>query len=92
MKALLLLALLWGMAGCVTVSPMPLEASDAPSTSETLRLRRHWIESDRREKPRRSDRKEHVSGRGPHKSACEPASGRGGHRGASSKGQPSKRS
>jgi hypothetical protein len=92
MKSLLLLALLWGMAGCVTVSPMLLEASDAPSTSETLRLRQHWMESDRREKPRRSDHNEHVSGRGTHTSACEPASVRGGHRGASSKGQKSKRS
>jgi hypothetical protein len=88
-KTILLLAL-FVLAGCVTGPPMPMEATDAPSTAEMLRHRWHWMESDRREKPRRSDRKEHVSGRGIHKSACEPASVKSGHRGASSKGQKSK--
>jgi hypothetical protein len=87
MKALVLLAVLWGMAGCVTGPPT--EASGALATYETPRLGRHWMESDRREKPRRKD---HVSDRGKHTSACKPAPVRSGHRGAASKGQPSKRS
>jgi hypothetical protein len=85
MKALVLLALLWGMASCVSSpSPMPMEAS-----YETPRLQRHWMERESREKPRR---KEHVSGRAPRESACESAPGRGGQRASSTKGQRSKRS
>jgi hypothetical protein len=87
MKALLFVGLLWGMVGCVTVPSM--EASGAPATYETPRPVRHRIESDRREKPRRKD---HVSDRGKHKSACEASPVAGGHRGASQKGQKSKRS
>jgi hypothetical protein len=86
MKALLLLVLLWGMTGCVTVSPRSLEASDASSPSEALGLGRNWRESDDREKPRRSHRKEHLSGRGTHTSACKPGAVKGRSRGASSKG------
>jgi hypothetical protein len=66
MKALGLLAVLWGLAGCVTGPPR--EASGAPAIYETPRLGRHWMESDRLEKPRRkdhsSDRGKHTSGKG----------------------------
>lgn len=89
MKTLLFLSLLWGVTGCVTVAPMPMETTDAPATYETSRLHRHWMERESREKPRR---KEHVSDRGSRTSACEPASVRSGHRGFSQKGQQSKRS
>ena len=89
MKALILLAVLWGMLGCATVSPMPIAPSEAPSTYEASRLHRHWMERESREKPRRKD---HISGRGKHKAACKPASVRGGHRGDLSRSQKSKRS
>jgi hypothetical protein len=92
MKALVLLAVLWGLIGCATVSSMPMAPSEAPSTYEASRLHRHWMERESREKPRRSDRKEHVSDRGKHPSTCDSAPGGGGHRGTSSKGQKSKRS
>ena len=89
MKTLVLIALLWGITGCVTEPPLPMAASDAPSTYETSRFRGHWMERDSREKPRR---KEHVSGRGTRQSACEMAPVVGGQRGPSQKGQKSKRS
>jgi hypothetical protein len=54
-KTILLLAL-FALAGCVSGAPMPMEATDAPSTSETPRLRRHWMESDRRETALRTAR------------------------------------
>ena len=89
MKALILLALLWGMAGCATLPPLPMAASDAPTTNETFRPRERWMESDSSEKQRR---KGHVSGRDTRKSACEPAPVVGGQRGPLQKGQKSKRS
>jgi hypothetical protein len=87
MKALILLALLWGMAGCVAVPRM--EASDAPAIYDASRLRGHWMERESREKPRR---KEHVSGRDTHKSACKSAPVMERQKGASLRGQKSKRS
>ena len=89
MKTLVLIALLWGITGCVTGPPLPMAASDALSTSETSRLRGYWMEHESREKPRR---KEHISGRGTRPSACETAPVVGGQRGSSQKGQQSKRS
>jgi hypothetical protein len=88
-KTPVFIALLWGITGCVTVPPLPIAASDAPSTDETSRLRGDWMERDSREKPRR---KEHSSGRGTRPSACETAPIGWGQRGPSQKGQQSKRS
>jgi hypothetical protein len=84
MKALVLVAVLWGMIGCATGSLTPIEAS-----YKTPRLQRHWMERESHEKPRR---KEHVSGRGTRPSACKLAPVAGAHRGSSQKGQKSKRS
>jgi hypothetical protein len=88
-KTLVLIALLWGITGCVTVPPLPMAPSDAPSAYETSRLRGYRMERDSREKPRR---KEHVSGRGTRQSVCETARVVGRQRGPSQKGQKSKRS
>ena len=63
MKALVLLALLWGLAGCVTLPPRPMEASDAPSTDEMPRLRERSMGSFI-EKPWRSQRRGHIPDRG----------------------------
>jgi hypothetical protein len=91
MKALVLLAVLWGMAGCVTGPPIPTEASDIPSADETLRLRERSIGSFI-EKPWRFHRRGHISARGPRHAACDAAPGVGGQRASRRKGQRSTRS